>query len=216
MKHLKFILCTILFITVLLGCASENFKTKQIKNNSKEKVVEPRVEESIPLGLYQNIKGTRNLTQTYTSNLIMYKDIISLEVFYTNASTLTGNQLELWNQYQNEQNITGKKIGYMLDYKIENREIKQIILSPSDTEKITDDIIVYLYDDIIPHNGRYSHITKEEYNENTTLSSIKLVSGTNIDKISSPITLTAFVYDESNSSKFLGTYQTKIQSENEK
>ena len=216
MKHLKFILCTILLITILLGCASENFKTKQIKNNSKEKVVEPRVEESIPLGLYQNIKGTRNLTQTYTSNLIMYKDIISLEVFYTNASTLTGNQLELWNQYQNEQNIKNKKIGYMLDYKIENREIKQIILSPSDTEKITDDIIVYLYDDIIPHNGLYSHITKEEYNENTTLSSIKLVSGTNIDKISSPITLTAFVYDESNSSKFLGTYQTKIQRENEK
>lgn len=211
MKHLKFILCTVLFINILLGCASENFQTKQIKNNSKEKVVEPRVEESIPLGLYQNMKGTRNLTQTYTSNLTMYKDIISLEVFYTNASTLTGNQLELWNQYQNEQNITGKKIGYMLDYKIENREVKQIILSPSDTEKITDDIIVYLYDDIIPHNGRYSHITKEEYNENTTLSSIKLVSGTNIDKISSPITLTAFVYDESNPSKFLGTYQTKIE-----
>lgn len=211
MKHLKFILCTILLITVLLGCASENFKTKQIKNNSRKKVVEPKIEESISLGLYQNIEGTRNITPTYTSNLIMYKDIISLEVFYTNNPTLTGNQINLWNQYQNEQNITGKKIGYMLDYKIENREVKQIILSPSDTEKITDDIIVYLYDDIMPHNGSYSHITKEEYNENTTLSSIKLVSGTNIDKISSPINLTAFVYDESNPSKFLGTYQTKIE-----
>ena len=141
----------------------------------------------------------------------MYKDIISLEVFYTNNPTLTVDQIKLWNQYQNAQNITGKKIGYLLDYKIENRDIKQIIFKPSDTKKITDDIIIYLYDDITSHNGSYSHITKEEYNRDTTLSSIKLVSGTNIDKISSPISLTAFVYDESNPSKFLGTYQTKIE-----
>ena len=43
--------------------------------------------------------------------------------------------------------------------------------------------------------------------------SIKLTASTNIDKVSSPITLTVFVYEKENTSKELGRYKVIIQRE---
>ena len=211
MKKHKVFLCSILLITILLGCQSKNLKTSKIKDTSLKKIVEPKVEEKIPLGLYQNNNGTKILTPTYNSPLTIYKDIISLEVFYTTNPILTGNQIELWNKYEEEQGKINHKIGYVIEYQIENRKVNQIITSPSDTEKIFNDIQVYLYDDINQTTKTYSHVTQKSYHDNTILTSIKLTASTNINKITSPITVTAFVYEKDNLSKKRGKYQTIIQ-----
>ena len=54
---------------------------------------------------------------------------------------------------------------------------------------------MYLYDDI-NNNGYYSHLTEEDINDNTIISSIKLTAGTYYEKITSNIKLTVFTYDE--------------------
>jgi len=62
---------------------------------------------------------------------------------------------------------------------------------------IFDYVQLYLYDDVHKEIGAwYSHVTEEEYNEDTLLTSIKLTASTNIDKIISNITVIAFSYDE--------------------
>ena len=56
---------------------------------------------------------------------------------------------------------------------------------------------IYLYDDIHQEDGAwYSHVTEEEFNENTILTSIKLTGSTLTNDINSDITLTVFTYDE--------------------
>ena len=210
MRWHKF-LCSILIIGLLSGCQENRFKVKEVGSHSLKKIVEPKVEEKIPVGLYLSNLKTKTLVSNYTSPLTIYKDIVSLEVFYTNSPSLEGEQVNLWNQY-NEKD-SNYKIGYIIEYKIDDREVRQVIYSPPDTEAIFNDIQVYLYDDIHQDKKVYSHVTKEGYNEDTVFTSIKLTASTNIDKVSSPITLTVFVYEKENTSKELGRYKVIIQRE---
>ena len=56
---------------------------------------------------------------------------------------------------------------------------------------------IYLYDDVNQKDGAwYSHITEEEYNDNSILTSIKLTGSTFTNEITSDIILTVFTYDE--------------------
>ena len=107
------------------------------------------------------------------------------------SPSLEGEQVNLWNQY-NEKD-SNYKIGYIIEYKIEDREVRQVIYSPHDTEAIFNDIQVYLYDDIHQDKKAYSHVTNDDYDKDTVFTSIKLTASTNIDKVSSPITLKVFV-----------------------
>ena len=210
MKWHKF-LCSILIIGLLSGCQENRFKVKEVGSHSLKKIVEPKVEEKIPVGLYLSNLKTKTLVSNYTSPLTIYKDIVSLEVFYTNSPSLEGEQVNLWNQY-NEKD-SNYKIGYIIEYKIDDREVRQVIYSPPDTEAIFNDIQVYLYDDIHQSKKFYSHVTNDDYNKDTVFTSIKLTASTNIDKVSSPITLTVFVYEKENTSKELGRYKVIIQRE---
>lgn len=211
MRWHKF-LCSILIIGLLSGCQENRFKVKEVGSHSLKNVIEPKVEENVVVGLYLSNLKTKTLVSNYTSPLTIYKDIVSLEVFYTNSPSLEGEQVNLWNQY-NEKD-SNYKIGYIIEYKIDDREVRQVILSPHDTEAIFNDIQVYLYDDIHQDKKVYSHVTNDDYNEDTVFTSIKLTASTNIDKVSSPITLKVFVYDDKNTSKELGSYKITIQREN--
>ncbi len=213
MRWHKFLLCSILIISLLSGCQGNRLSVKEVGSHSLKKIVEPKVEEKIPVGLYLSNLETKSLVSSYTSPLTLYKDIVSLEVFYTNSPSLMGEQVNLWNQYCDEEKTNLYRIGYIIEYKIDDREVRQVIFSPHDTEAIFNDIQVYLYDDIHQDKKVYSHVTKEGYNEDTVFTSIKLTASTNIDKISSPITLTVFVYEKENTSKELGSYKVAIQRE---
>lgn len=198
----KGILICILFL--LCGCSPFNqiqetsSKKEEVKNNEEKDYVEPYIDDNpILLGLYQNQNGTKNLLTSYDSPLIQYQDIISFEVYYTKEDTLVGNQKELWNQYyQNYQDIDTYKIGYHISFKTRDLEVNQTILNPSDVGSFFDYIQVYLYDDIHQDSGWYDHISQEEVTEETRFTSIKLTASTRINEIISPITLTAFTYNE--------------------
>ncbi|MDD5826674.1 MAG: hypothetical protein PUD25_02795 [Bacilli bacterium] len=210
MRWHKF-LCSILIIGFLSGCQENRFKVKEVGSHSLKKIIEPKVEEKIPVGLYLSNLKTKTLVSNYTSPLTLYKDIVSLEVFYTNNPSLEGEQVNLWNQYCDGKKAGLYKIGYIIEYKIDDREVRQVILSPHDTEAIFNDIQIYLYDDIHQDKKVYSHVTNDDYDKDTVFTSIKLTASTNIDKVSSPITLTVFVYDDKNTSKELGGYKAVIQ-----
>lgn len=205
MKKKNFKKITILFLLLLIitGCKTTTEKIKEkVEEKEFENIVEPHVEEEkqeaeqYDIGLYINNQGTRKILSTYDSNYPQYQDIISLEAYYTKDENLiAGNQKNVWNHYQEKYPNQNLKIGYQIEFTIPNQKFNQIILNPGDVESFFDYIQVYLYDDIHQDNSWYSHVSKEEVTDETIFTSIKLTGSTKIKEITSPITLTAFVYD---------------------
>ena len=87
------------------------------------------------------------------------------------------------------------RIGYFLSFETTLGVINKTVLKPVDTKDFFNYLEIYLYDDYHQNGGWYSHVTEEEFNENTLLTSIKLTAGLEVEKIISDITLTAFTYD---------------------
>ena len=198
---LKKIILSLSIIIILTSCSLEEEKLQpkqeKVGDIKEQDYVEPYVDENpIFLGLYLNENETRILLNSYDSPLTRYQDIVSLEVYYTKDESFTGNQKQLWHQYyQNYSNIDAYKIGYHINFETNTTTIDKVILNPSDVESFFDYIQVYLYDDINQDSSWYSHITNEEITDTTKLTSIKLTASTKIDEVTSPITITAFTYD---------------------
>ena len=195
---------------MLVGCSSSK-KTNQTKQNDnikttseeKEEIKEKYIDNNpIKLGIYMyyNSNTDRKRLNEYTTDWILNVDLCSLEIFYTNEDNIPGDKIKnLWTEYKNKyENIEKYKIGYNIDFDTKNNgHINKNILRPIDTEEIYSYMQIYLYDDINQKDEAwYSHITDEEYNENSILSSIKLTGSTLTNEITSDITLTVFTYDE--------------------
>lgn len=203
MKKFKSFLGCLIIILLLCGCGEKEVKEKKIDNKQDEKVVEPtdsnRYQDNNPiiLGLYLNNNNSRELVTTLTRNITIYQDIVSLEVFYSNDLVLAGNQKTLWNEYYSKyQDIDKYKVGFTIEFMVGEEKITKTVLNPLDTESIFNYIQIYLYDDINQTSSWYSHVTKDEVTDETIFTSIKLTASTDIDKITSDITLTVFTYDE--------------------
>lgn len=197
----KKIILVFLAMMILTGCSlKKNLKPKKemIQDKQIQDYVEPYVDDNpIFLGMYINNKGMRNLVSSYDSELTQYKDIVSLEVYYTKDELLTGNQKELWNYYyQSYEGVENKKIGYYIYFEVMEEKFERMILKPSDGDSIFDYIQIYLYDDINQDGGYYDHITDSEVREDSIFSSIKLTASTRISEITSSIKVKVFTYDE--------------------
>lgn len=205
MKKIIIILITLLIIT---GCNTKKNETtpkdttKKESEKTSEEVKEDYIDNNpIKLGLYlyTNSYTNRKLLTEYSTNWIEGTDLCSLEIYYTTEESIPGtNQKKLWNTYySNYQNISNYRIGYHISFNTKDNQIEKNILSPQDTGEIFDYIQLYLYDDINQEDGAwYSHITNEQYNENTILTSIKLTGSSKTNEITSDITLTTFTYDK--------------------
>ena len=202
---------TLLLLLVLLLLTACNINNKEINKEDntikKESKIEEKKEEyidnnPIKLGIYMyyNSYTNRKKTNEYNTSWELNVDLCSLEIFYTNEDSIPGTKIKnLWTDYKNKyDNIDNYKIGYNINFDTKNEgTINKTILNPSDTWDIYNYLQVYLYDDIHQEdNAWYSHVTDEEYNDSTILSSIKLTGSTIVDEITSDITLTAFTYDE--------------------
>ena len=197
----------ILLVLLLTGCYNNQEKNsdlnkEKIKSNKTHEKAEDNYVDNNPiklgLYLYTNSQTNRKLLKEYTTDWNEGIDLCSLEVYYTNENEIPGsNQKELWNRYYNNyQNIDNYKIGYKIEFTTnENTTISKYILSPSDTDEIFGYIQIYLYDDINQTNEWYDHVSRNEYNDSTMLTSIKLTGSYNTRFIVSDITLTAFTYD---------------------
>ena len=208
-------LTIVLVVLFLTGCSfsikdSNNSTSKKVEEKQISDYADPYVDDNpILLGLYQNESGTRNLITSYESNFDQYRDIVSLEVYYTKDQTFIGNQKDLFSHYyQNYQDIDSYKIGYHISFEIGNDKISQTILRPSDVNSFFDYVQIYLYDDIHQESGWYDHVSEEEVMDTTLFTSIKLTASTKIADVTSPITLTAFTYDSEDIDEF-GNYKGK-------
>ena len=192
------------FILLMTGCNSSNAKeipsTTTTTTTTAVPIKQYVDDNPINIGLYMyyNSYTNRKLISGYTANWIEYQDICSLEVFFTKDDEIPGTIFQsMWPQYYNKYtNIDNYKVGFNIEFDTIDGHIKQNILTPNDTYIIFDYIQLYLYDDVHQQPGVwYSHITEEEYNDTSILSSIKLTGSTRINEITSDIILTVFTYD---------------------
>lgn len=204
-----FLILILIFIT---GCEKEPFQEiKEIKD--PEPVIKEEIyEDSNPLkvGLYTRGNGKYTLWHEYNANISPSKDINTFQILPTNEEQLayTGkyqNFIEpLWNSIE-----TSYKLGIILEYElIDNTRIKHVIYDPSNTLEHQDYIQVYLYDAIAHKNDKwYSHITNEEFNENTIITSFKLTGGKQVKNIIFPLKLSVFTYDSDDDFNESGNYR---------
>lgn len=217
---------TLFLILLLLTSCNTKIEEKEKATNKTQEINKNTIQQDtyiddnpIKLGLYlyTGHNTNRKLTSEYSTNWSLNVDLLSLEVYYTIDDEIPGfNQKQVWNNYyQKYQNIDNYRIGYKIEFTTTEGEISKTILSPNDTNEIYDYIQIYLYDDINQTSSWYDHIDKDEYNESTLLTSIKLTGSTKTDKITSDITLTAFTYDsgdfdENNEYRGISKYTTMI------
>ena len=195
------ILLSIVFLLVLCGCGVNNNKTvKEKSDDNKEKrevvttVVQDTYVDNNPIKQALYIDKIKQVN--YDSPMTIYKDIVSLECYFTDDDKLiNGNMKEVFNNYYSKyQNILEYRIGYHIKFTTTDGEVDKYIYNPSDVESFFNYIQVYLYDDIHQNSSWYSHVTKEEYNSNTMLTSIKLTASTDIDKVIGDVKVSSFTY----------------------
>ncbi len=174
-------------------------QTKEVEENKEEEEEVKYVDNNpIKLGLYKNYKNGSNrvLVNEYEEVWTYHKDISSFEVYYTQEEKISGGkQISVFDNYKNNyENIDDYRIGYILNFSINDEEVTKTILSPIDAEEYNNYLEVYLYDDYHRNGEWYSHTTEEEYNKDTLLTSIKLTAGKQINELNSDIKLSAFSY----------------------
>lgn len=213
---MKKIILTLTILLIIISCSffgykylynkrenidiTPSIKMDNVKTDIDSETTKYEDKNPITVGLYKYYGRGKNreLITEYTNIWTYHQDISSFEVFYTNELEITGNYIqdtfpEYANNYTNADNY---KIGYIISFMTNDKEINKTILSPKDTEEFFNYLEIYLYDDYHRQKGVwYSHTTEEEYNEETLLTSIKLTAGKNINEITSDIKVTVFTYD---------------------
>ena len=195
-------LFTILLCLVFLsGCLSEKEEKLEIKEETKEieKVEEKYVDSNtILVGLYDNIGKKFIKYNSYTKTMKADVDLDTYQIVFSNEDEVkfSGNRQDfiksLWDSI--EYNFT---LGIILEYDTMNEgHIKHVIYKPDNTLEYQRYFGVYLYDAIAHRNDKwYSHITKEEFNDNSYITSFKLTPGKQIDEVTSPLKISVFTYD---------------------
>ena len=192
----------ILGLLLLTACSKEeNNVTNEITDNvtlepTTEVIKDTYIDDNpITVGLYQNGK----LVENYKTAFKNHTDIGYFEVCFSNDLNLgSSNVKRNFNKcYGNYQDISNYKIGYYVRFSTEDKEYEKVILNPSGKHSMDPYLYFYLYDDVHQKDGAwYSHLEPEDVKDNTIYSSIKLYTPSGALKITSPITLTVFTYDE--------------------
>lgn len=212
MKKILYII--LVFLTVFLTCSCANKKNDNKstdKDNSgvieKDESNKNDVEEKdkyvdnnpIKVGLYLNINGVTTLVDQYDSTWKLYTDITVLSTFFTQDKTLSANSIAAtFDKYKsNYTNIDNYRIGYHVKFNVTSGEVvERTILNISDSIMPNEYLQFYLYDDLLHRNDNwYSHVTVEQWNSSTMLTSLKITCSTYYYQITTPIEITVFTYD---------------------
>ena len=203
---MKKLVLVIILLPLLVGCNNKennDLNTNVNENKNEETVIEENEIEEVKMeiGMYIYSNKTRTLLNDYKTDFILNQDLLSVEVYNVKKEELeSGTQKELWNKYYEQYKDINPKIAYHIKFSTtDSGLIEQTIYSPKDTEQIYDYMQIYLYDDINQlDNTTYTHITEEEINDDTILTSIKLTGSKKTDNINSDIELSAFMYIDNN------------------
>lgn len=190
-----------IFITFLLTACSnkELISNENIYNPNYS--VNPIIEEDmyiddnpIKVALYENNQKVKS----YSTTLSNFKDIAVFDICYTDIDTLEKQNIKdnyqlYYNQYEN---INNYKTGFFIEFEVNEQKIEELILDVSKTHSMSPYLYIYIYDDVNQRpNTYYSHLEPKDINEKTVFSSIKLFLAQEGEKITSPISLTVFTYD---------------------
>lgn len=206
---LVFSIILVLFCT---ACTERKVEKKEKVEGTPTSTAVPYIDRNpIQIGLYQKSTSTRNLVHTYKSEWVLNQDLLVLSAFPVQKEQIElGAILDVFPKYwQTYSNIDDYKIGYFLEFKMEDgREFSKVILGPDDTKEIYNYMQVYLYDDIHQKRGAwYSHV--EEMNEDTLLTTIKLTGSFETAHILSPMKLSVFTYRSDDDFAENGLYRGK-------
>ena len=213
MKIIKF-LNIVLCMFLLTGCFSKKESILENKEETveKEEVTEDVYEDAntIKIGLYDNVG--RKFIRYNSYNKIMKSDVDldTYQVVFSGEEELkyNGNRQDfiksLWDNIGYDFTL-----GIVLEYDTENEgHIKHVIYKPDNTLEYQRYFGVYLYDAISHRNDKwYSHITKEEFNDNSYITSFKLTPGKQINEVTSPLKISVFTYDSEDDFDLNGNYR---------
>ena len=203
MKKIIFLMIFLL----LVGCE----KPKEELENKEEKLeIEEKKEESeevyvddnpIKIALYRGNNGEYKRTDTFKSKLKEITDVGVFSIILSNDEEIhdgvsiknlyktISSSIDNFNHYK-----TGFNIKFTLkDGTIINENIFKPLLYANYT--FSPYLYVWIYDDVNT-TGWHSHIEEEDFNENTIMSSIKLMWANEASQIDSNIELTVFTYDD--------------------
>ena len=223
---MKKIIILFIFLLLLTGCNKlvKEDNQKEINNDQNNNQINSDLEENIyqdrnpiKIALYEGTNGSYLRVDTFYSKMEALKDIGLFSIILSQDEKVTGNNIKgLYKDYSSQyENFSNYKIGYHIAFSTtDGTTFSETILKPLTFSKFpfSDYLYVWFYDDI-NNSGFYSHIEEDEYNENTVMSSIKLMSAKKSGEINSPIELTVFTYDEddfSESGNYIGVSKYKI------
>ena len=204
---MKKLFTTILIIIIFTtGCSLKKNESKEIEHSTKtidepEEVVEEYIDDNkMPISIYQDGNYELNRIDSYKTKFTLGKDIAVFQIYPSTEKKVKYNTrfadsfYEAWNKVDTNKSY---KMAYHLSYTLnDGTKISHYIYSPKDTMKYKPYIKIYLYDDYAHRNDSwYSHITNEEYSNNTYMTSIKLTPGKEISKVNSSVELMAFTYN---------------------
>ena len=207
-KYFLIILC--LFLTI--GCSKgETIEDKEEDAKEEQTVItepEEKYEDDNPIKVGLYLKG--KLVHEYNRVFTPIQDLESFDVYFTNEEDVGGtNTKNNFNRYYNNyENIGDYKVGFEISFDVGEEHHNNVILDPDVEVLMAPYLFLYLYDDVHQPDGSwYSHVTKDDYNENTIFSSIKLFMANNINDITSPITLKVFTYNDEEDFDETGHYR---------
>ncbi len=197
---MKKILLVLVVLLLFCGCTKKEKVIEKAKEEKKEEVIEKdtyKDENKTPIGFYK-VQGN-TLTKITKVNVtpVVEQDMGVFQIYPSNEDNLTidkGFGLAFYDEWNKYNNI---KLGYNIKFSLaDGRNISYNIFSPENTFDQWEYLMTYLYDDYNNFGkGFYSHIEKEQFNENTLMTSIKIQSSYSVDQINSKISLTVFTYD---------------------
>ena len=184
-----------LLVILLLGCSNTKTKKEDIEELEPIEVEKEIYVDNNPIvvGIYDT---NNKLVTNYYSSKTWYIDLV-FTTYYTNDPVVSGGSTKnIWYKYYNNySNINKYRIGYNITFNAGDEVISKNILNVTDEYVFNPYFYIYLYDDIHQADGAwYSHITKEQDSDNTMYTSMKLYL-VRPERITSPITITAFTYD---------------------
>lgn len=149
----------------------------------------------IKVGLYEDTRLVKNYDFVARDN----SEIGVFNIYYTDKDVLDSKNIKNnFRKYYNEyDDISKYKIGFEISFMVDDVRKVATILEPTTEYFLAPYIYVYLYDDVNQENGAwYSHLTMDDMNDETVFSSIKLYYTAEGAKITSPIELMVFTYDD--------------------
>lgn len=211
---MKKILIIIILLFTLTSCTKKPNDPINLDDTLNINISTYKDDNPIKVGLYVD----EYLSKEYTTTKTNMQDITVFNIYYTNKEKLENNYIKYnFNKYYNEyENIDKYKIGFIISFSVNDKIYHEQILTPDCEYLFAPYIYIYLYDDIHQTpNTWYSHLLKEEVNDDTIYSSIKLFKANHANEITSPITLSVFTYDKDdfdNNHNYIGSsiYTTTI------